>query len=82
MDIGHKVLSSYSSNIVYFVLFKEHITLNKDRLKKFRITILIERRARGDIIELFKIFRGLCSYGSSLFKFLIDFIGHKVKYIE
>ena len=41
----------------------------KDRLKKSRITTLIERRARGDIIELFKIFRGLCSYGSSLFKF-------------
>ena len=41
----------------------------KDRLNKLRITTLIERRARGDIIELFKIFRGLCSYGSSLFKF-------------
>ena len=41
----------------------------KDRLKKLRITTLIERRARGDIIELFKIFRGLCSYRSSLFKF-------------
>ena len=39
----------------------------KDRLKKLRITTLIEHRARGDIIELFKIF--LCSYGSSLFKF-------------
>ena len=41
----------------------------KERLKKLRITTLIERRARGDITELFKIFRGLCSYGSSLFKF-------------
>ena len=40
-----------------------------DRLKKLRITTVIERRARGDIIELLKIFRGLCSYGSSLFKF-------------
>ena len=40
----------------------------KDRLKKLRITTLIERRARGDIIELFKTFRGMCSYGSSLFK--------------
>ena len=43
----------------------------KDWLKKLRITTLIERqaRARGDIIELLKIFRGLCSYVSSLFKF-------------
>ena len=41
----------------------------KDRLKKLRITTIIERRARGNIIELLKIFRGLRSYESSLFKF-------------
>ena len=41
----------------------------EERLKKLKLTTLIERRARGDLIELFKIFRGLCSYGSALFKF-------------
>ena len=33
------------------------------------MTTLIERRARGDIIEVFKIFRGLCRYGENFFKF-------------
>ena len=41
----------------------------KDRLSKLRLTTLIERRARGDIIEVFKIFRGLCNYGETFFKF-------------
>ena len=41
----------------------------KERLKRLKLTTLIERRARGDIIEVFKIFRGLCRYGESFFKF-------------
>ena len=41
----------------------------KDRVSKLRLTTLIERRARGDIIEVFKIFRGLCNYGETFFKF-------------
>ena len=39
------------------------------RLNKLKLTTLIERRARGEIIEVFKIFRGLCQYGDNLFKF-------------
>ena len=41
----------------------------KDRLSNLKLTTLIERRARGDIIEVFKIFRGICKYGKNLFKF-------------
>ena len=41
----------------------------KERLKKLKLTTLIERRARGDLIEVFKIFRGLCMYGKTLLKF-------------
>ena len=41
----------------------------KERLQKLKITTLIERRARGDLIEVFKIFHGVCSYGESFFKY-------------
>ena len=41
----------------------------KERLEKLQLTTLIERRARGDLIEVFKIFRGLCMYGKTLLKF-------------
>ena len=41
----------------------------RERLEKLKLTTLIERRARGDLIEVFKIFRGLCMYGKTLLKF-------------
>ena len=41
----------------------------KERLDKLKLTTLIERRARGDLIEVFKIFRGLCMYGKTMLKF-------------
>ena len=40
-----------------------------DRLKELHLTTLIERRARGDIIEVFKIFKGIANYGENMFKF-------------
>ena len=41
----------------------------KDRLSNLKLTTLIERRARGDIIEVFNIFLGKRKYGKNLFKF-------------
>ena len=41
----------------------------KERLDRLQLTTLIERRARGDLIEVFKIFRGLCRYGKTLLNF-------------
>ena len=41
----------------------------KVRLEKLGLTTLLERRARGDLIETFKIVNGLSDYGSNLFKF-------------
>ena len=41
----------------------------RERLQELKITTLIERRARGDLIEVFKIFHGICSYGESFFKY-------------
>ena len=41
----------------------------KERLEKLKLTTLLERRARGDLIEVFKIFRGLCNYGRNFFNF-------------
>ena len=41
----------------------------KERLHKLKLTTLIERRARGDLMEVFKIFRDLCMYGKTLLKF-------------
>ena len=42
---------------------------SKDRLINLKLTTLTERRARGDIIEVFKIFRGICKFGKNLFIF-------------
>ena len=39
-----------------------------ERLDKLGLTTLIERRARGDLIETFKIINGFADYGSNLFK--------------
>ena len=41
----------------------------KERLSKLSITTLLERRMRGDLIETFKIFKGLVDYGSTVLKF-------------
>ena len=38
----------------------------RERLKKCQITTLIERRARGDLIECFKIWKGIVDYGSNM----------------
>lgn len=38
----------------------------RDRLTELDLTTLLERRARGDLIECFKIFRGLTNYGANL----------------
>ena len=39
----------------------------RDRLDKLKLTTLLERRVRGDLIEMFKIQEGFVSYGSELF---------------
>ena len=41
----------------------------KSRLEKLGLTTLLERRARGDLIETFKIVNGIANYGESLFRF-------------
>ena len=41
----------------------------KTRLEKLGLTTLLERRARGDLIETFKIVNGISKYGKNLFKF-------------
>ena len=41
----------------------------QERLEELQITTLIERRARGDLIECFKIFKGIANYGSNLLTF-------------
>ena len=38
-----------------------------ERLNALSLTTLLERRARGDLIETFKIVGGLVSYGSKFF---------------
>lgn len=38
------------------------------RLQSLGITTLLERRARGDLIETFKMFKGFANYGSNLFR--------------
>ena len=40
----------------------------ENRLKALNLTTLLERRARGDLIETFKIRSGLVDYGHNLFK--------------
>ena len=39
----------------------------QQRLKKLGLTTLLERRMRGDLIETFKILKGLNNYGTSFF---------------
>ena len=39
----------------------------RDRLYKLKLTTLLERRVRGDLIEMFKIQKRFVSYGSDLF---------------
>ena len=40
----------------------------QERLHDLGLTTLLERRARGDIIETFRIISGIANYGSNLFK--------------
>ena len=40
----------------------------KTRLEKLGLTTLLERRARGDLIETFKIVNGISDYDQKLFK--------------
>ena len=40
----------------------------ENRLKKLNLTTLLERRARGDLIETFKILSGFTKYGEKLFR--------------
>ena len=40
----------------------------RDRLQKLDLTTLLERRARGDLIETFKILSGISNYGKDMFK--------------
>ena len=39
----------------------------KNRLKKLKLTTLLERRMRGDLIETFKILNGYTDYGEEWF---------------
>ena len=41
----------------------------ENRLKSLGLTTLLERRARGDLIETFRIVSGIAKYGHNLFKF-------------
>ena len=41
----------------------------KDRLDLLALTTIVERRARGDLIETYKIFKGIANYGKELFRF-------------
>ena len=40
----------------------------QERLRCLNLTTLLERRARGDLIETFKILNGIANYGENLFK--------------
>ena len=40
----------------------------RERLEELSLTTLIERRARGDLIECFKIYKGIANYGNELLK--------------
>ena len=38
------------------------------RLQRLRLTTLLERRMRGDLVEIFKIMSGLVDYGQNTFR--------------
>ena len=40
----------------------------KDRLIKLGVTTLLQRRPRGDLIEMFKIKNKVVSYGQNMFR--------------
>ena len=40
---------------------------HSQRLQRLRLTILLEHRMRGDLIETFKIFNGYVNYGHNMF---------------
>ena len=40
----------------------------RERLSQLNLTTLIERRARGDLIETFKILSGIANYGREMFR--------------
>ena len=40
----------------------------RERLSKLNLTTLTERRARGDLIETFKILAGIANYGNEMFR--------------
>ena len=39
----------------------------RQSLQRLRLTILLERRMRGDLIGTFKIFNGFVNYGHNMF---------------
>ena len=41
---------------------------SRQRLQRLRLTILLERRMRGDLIEGFKIINGFVNYGHNMFR--------------
>ena len=41
----------------------------EDRLNRLGLTTLLERRARGDLIEAFRILSGIANYGGNLFNY-------------
>ena len=40
---------------------------NRERLEKLELTILLEKRIRGDLTETFKIINGISNYGRDCF---------------
>jgi hypothetical protein len=46
----------------------EHLSY-KERLLRLGLTTLLERRARGDLIETFKIIKGIVNYGAGFFRY-------------
>ena len=47
----------------------------RQKLPRLRLTTLLERRMRGDVIETFKIINGFVNYGHNMF-------GTNTAYIE
>ena len=46
----------------------EHLSY-KERLLRLDLTTLLERRARGGLIETFKIIKGIVNYGDGFFRY-------------